>query len=81
MNKENTTAQPVQPAPPTTIEQVMALPHGEAKSYAGGNLLAISNLPVEGGQMTSKKLFMEGTKLVYEFYRVNAKNVKFYVIF
>lgn len=76
MNQAKTTAQP------TTIAQVKALPnHAEAKSYAAANLLAIANLPLGDSPMTSKKLFMEGTSLVYEFYRLNAKHIKFYIIF
>lgn len=69
---------------PGTVEEIKALPnHGTAKSYAAGNLLAIANLPLEGGPMTSRKLFVDDKNnfVVYEFYRVNTKDIKFYVIF
>lgn len=78
----------MQPAPiteqPKTVQQVKALPnHGEARSYAAGKLLAIANLPIEGGPMLDKKLFVEdkGNHVVYAFYRQNNKDTIFYVIF
>lgn len=82
MNQATTTAQPAQE--PKTVDEVKALPnHGEAKSYAAGNLLAIANLPLEGGPMTSRKLFVETkhNRVVYAFYRVNTKDKIYYVIF
>lgn len=78
-------AQAAQQAPaPTTVAEIKALPnHAEARSYAAGNLLAIANLPTEGGPMASRKLFVEpkGNRVVYEFYRLNTKDIKFYIIF
>lgn len=66
---------------PTTIDQVKQLPHDYARSHAGAVVLVAAKLPEQDGPITSKKLFMEGTSLVYEFYRTRNKENKFYIIF
>lgn len=66
---------------PKTVEEILALPnHSTAKSHAEATVKA-SNYLSSGGAITSKKLFMEGSKLVYIFYRLNNKDEKFYIIF
>jgi hypothetical protein len=67
--------------PPTTIDQVHQLPHEYARTHAGALVVVSAKLPAEHGPITSKKLFMEGNKLVYEFYRARNKGDKFYIIF
>lgn len=66
---------------PTTIDQVRALAHDYARSHAGATVLVSQKLPEEHGPITSRKLFVEGNKVVYEFYRVRNKENKFYIIF
>jgi len=69
-------------ATPATIEQVRQLTHIYAKSHAQAHAHIYSEgmLP-SSGPLASKKLFKEGEKLVYEFYRVRNKEQKVYVIF
>lgn len=66
---------------PTTIEQVRQLQHDYARTHAGATVIVANKLPAEHGPITSRKLFMEGNKLVYEFYRIRNKDNKFYIIF
>lgn len=69
-------------ATPATIEEVKKLPHIYAKSHAQAyaHIYSEGMLPTSGA-LTGKKIFKEGDKLVYEFYRVRNKEQKVYVIF
>lgn len=69
-------------ATPATIEQVKQNTYIYAKSHAQ----AYAQIHSEGmlsssGPLASRKLFKEGEKLVYEFYRARNKEQKVYVIF
>lgn len=66
---------------PVTIEQVKQLPHDYARSHAGAVALVSAKLPAEHGPIASRKLFVEVSKVVYEFYRIKNKENKFYIIF
>jgi len=66
---------------PVTIDQVKQLQHDYARSHAGAVAIVSARLPAEHGPITSKKLFVEGNQLVYEFYRARNKDNKFYIIF
>ena len=66
---------------PKTIDQVRALAHDYARTHAGATVIVGNKLPPEDGPITSRKLFMEAGRLVYEFYRVRNKENKFYIIF
>lgn len=66
---------------PATIEQVKQLPHDYARSHAGAVVLASAVLPAEHGPIASRKLFVENSNVVYEFYRLKNKENKFYIIF
>lgn len=68
-----------------SVDQVSALPnHITATTYAGAVVEVAKLLPDTPGPITSKKLFVDienGSKIVYEFYRVRNKDQKIYVIF
>ena len=66
---------------PSTIDQVKKLPHDYARSHAAAVVLVSQKLPSEHGPIASRKLFVEDSKVVYEFYRLKNKDNKFYIIF
>lgn len=69
-------------AMPKTLEQVKKLPnHIYAKNHAEAYSKAGEQFNYATGAIVSKKLFKEGSNLVYVFYRTKAKDDRLYVIF